>query len=188
MPNTRPTGTQPVEISLVKSWPDRSQVNGRRSRLAPGARTAVPTALNSWTAGGELADREPDADDAVAAEFGALGAHPGDGGASRLVQGLYKRPERSGPTVPRQLSDRPVEADHAVPERSRAVAADVVDRGTSTCPTGSKPALRIAANSSVVSALPHVPLPLISAIRASASTHATPFSILRDQPDRMACR
>src|SRR5580700_339230 len=39
----------------------------------------------------------------------------------------------------------------------------------STWPTGSKPTLRIAANSSEVSAEPHVPLRRISCIRASAA-------------------
>ncbi len=34
-------------MSLAKSWPDRSEVNGWRSGIAPGARTAVPIALNS---------------------------------------------------------------------------------------------------------------------------------------------
>jgi hypothetical protein len=54
---------------------------------------------------------------------------------------------------------------------------------------GLKPTLRIAANSSAVSALPHVPLPLTSAIRVPASTgvdHHTTLDtrlILRDQPD-----
>src|SRR5260370_189691 len=45
MPSARLTGTQSFEISLVKSWPDRSQVNGRRSRLAPRAPTADPPEL-----------------------------------------------------------------------------------------------------------------------------------------------
>src|ERR1700678_3727014 len=39
----------------------------------------------------------------------------------------------------------------------------------STWPTGSKPTLRIATNSSELSAEPHVPLARISAIRASAA-------------------
>ena len=47
MPSARPAGTQPRMISLAKSWPDRSEVNGRFSGGAPGARTAVPIALNS---------------------------------------------------------------------------------------------------------------------------------------------
>src|SRR5262249_22589231 len=46
MPSARPTGIQPSRNSLAKSWPDRSEVNGR-SRAAPAARTAVPIALNS---------------------------------------------------------------------------------------------------------------------------------------------
>src|SRR5580698_5099499 len=66
MPSASPAGTQPFMISLVKSCPDRSEVNGaRRARPwdwdlgwdldfdfgdtggAPGARMAVPMALNS---------------------------------------------------------------------------------------------------------------------------------------------
>src|SRR5215471_21671552 len=59
----------------------------------------------------------------------------------------------------------------------------------STCPTGSKPALRIAANSSVDSADPQVPLPRISDIRAWAaggralsSVTACPFRLLDAAP------
>src|SRR5215471_14371159 len=47
MPSTRPAGIQPLITSFAKSWPDRSEVNGWRSGIAPGARTAVPIALNS---------------------------------------------------------------------------------------------------------------------------------------------
>src|ERR1700722_11242950 len=49
----------------------------------------------------------------------------------------------------------------------------------STWPTGSKPTLRIATNSSELSAEPHVPLARISAIRASAeagSSSLTPLA------------
>ena len=47
MPSTSPAGIQPLCTSFAKSWPDRSEVNGWRSGGAPGARTAVPIALNS---------------------------------------------------------------------------------------------------------------------------------------------
>ena len=48
MPSASPAGTQPAMISLAKSCPVRSQVNGsRRPYAAPGARTAVPIAVNS---------------------------------------------------------------------------------------------------------------------------------------------
>ena len=47
MPSASPAGIQPLCTSLAKSWPDRSEVNGCRSRGAPGALTAVPIALNS---------------------------------------------------------------------------------------------------------------------------------------------
>src|SRR5580698_1983839 len=47
-----------------------------------------------------------------------------------------------------------------------------------TWPTGSKPTLRIAANSSEVSAEPHVPLARISAIRASATAGSSSLTPL----------
>ena len=47
MPSASPAGIQPLCTSLAKSWPDRSEVNGWRSGGAPGARIAVPIALNS---------------------------------------------------------------------------------------------------------------------------------------------
>ena len=57
MPSASPAGTQPFMISLAKSCPDRSEVNGRFRREprcrqvdtgpTPGARMAVPIALNS---------------------------------------------------------------------------------------------------------------------------------------------
>src|ERR1700685_2173378 len=84
MPNTRPTGTQPVEFSLVKSWPDRSQVNGRRSRLTPGGRTAVPTALHSSPPAGN-APRSPERPRAFAP---AGVAHVVDRGAEHLPHWL----------------------------------------------------------------------------------------------------
>ena len=47
MPSTSPAGTQPVIISLAKSCPDTSQVKGTGGPCAaPGARTAVPRAVN----------------------------------------------------------------------------------------------------------------------------------------------
>ena len=122
----------------MKSWPDRSQVNGRRSRLAPGARTAVPIALNSMPPVGEAPTVSRTPTTPCPPSSGAFGAHPGDGGASRLVQGLHKRPERSRAATPRHLSDHAVGADHAVPERSRAVVpagvADIEDRGAEHLP------------------------------------------------------
>ncbi len=57
MPSASPAGTHPFMISLVKSCPDKSEVNGRFGRVprccqvetgpTPGARIAVPIALNS---------------------------------------------------------------------------------------------------------------------------------------------
>src|SRR5271165_5820368 len=48
MPSASPAGTQPVMISLAKSCPDTSEVKGTCGPYgAPGARTAVPMALNS---------------------------------------------------------------------------------------------------------------------------------------------
>ena len=47
MPSTSPAGTQPVMISLAKSCPDSSAVKGTGGPCAaPGARTAVPRAVN----------------------------------------------------------------------------------------------------------------------------------------------
>src|ERR1022692_248821 len=47
MPSTSPAGTQPVITSLAKSCPDKPQVKGTRGPgVAPGARTAVPVAMN----------------------------------------------------------------------------------------------------------------------------------------------
>src|SRR6516162_5257725 len=48
----------------------------------------------------------------------------------------------------------------------------------STWPAGSNPTLRIAANSSEVSAEPHVPLRRISAIRASATAGSSSLTVL----------
>src|SRR5215472_18248710 len=47
IPRARPAGTQPAWISLAKSWPDRSELNGCGGAGAPSPRTAVPIALNS---------------------------------------------------------------------------------------------------------------------------------------------
>ena len=51
VPMTRPWGMYPVCISVQKSWPERSEVNGLPSLLrweTPlSALTAVPTAMNS---------------------------------------------------------------------------------------------------------------------------------------------
>ena len=54
MPSTSPAGTQPVMISLAKSCPDKSEVKGTWCpRAAPGARIAVPMAVNSQPAEGK---------------------------------------------------------------------------------------------------------------------------------------
>ena len=54
MPRTSPAGTQPVMISLAKSCPDKSEVKGTGGPCAvPGARIAVPMAVNSSPAEGK---------------------------------------------------------------------------------------------------------------------------------------
>jgi hypothetical protein len=51
VPMTRPSGTWPVCMSVQKSWPERSDVNGLpwlfRYDRPSSAFTAVPTAMNS---------------------------------------------------------------------------------------------------------------------------------------------
>src|SRR5215472_15178974 len=47
IPTATPAGTQPARMSLAKSWPDRSELNGRGGAGAPWPRTAVPIACNS---------------------------------------------------------------------------------------------------------------------------------------------
>ena len=78
MPSTRPAGTQPAMISLAKSWPDRSEVNGRAQRRPAGRPDRGADRLELQAAGREGADRERHADDAVPAELLAFGGHPAD--------------------------------------------------------------------------------------------------------------
>ncbi|HEX6450844.1 MAG TPA: hypothetical protein VF060_15450 [Trebonia sp.] len=48
MPSVSPAGTQPAMTSRAKSCPDTAEVKGTRGpAVAPAARTAVPTAVNS---------------------------------------------------------------------------------------------------------------------------------------------
>ena len=51
VPMTSPCGTWPVCMSVQKSWPERSEVNGLPSALRydvpSSALTAVPNAMNS---------------------------------------------------------------------------------------------------------------------------------------------
>ena len=184
MPSASPTGTQPALISFAKSWPDTSEVKGAdRPCPAPGARTAVPMTANCVPPR-ERAPGHVDADHAVPAELRALGDHPVDGGVPRLAHGLHERAERPRAALPGHLSRRPQAAT-----RRRAIPAPPGSRTRwrprrrkrprpNTWPTGSKPTLRIAANSSAVSADPHVPLDRSAAIRASATAGSSALTPL----------
>ena len=94
MPSASPAGTQPAVISLAKILP--GQVRGERllpPAAAPGARTAVPMAVNSKSAEGKCPPGQPHAHHPVPAKLGALGDHPADGRVARLVHGLHQRAE-----------------------------------------------------------------------------------------------
>src|SRR5579875_4050438 len=109
------------------------QVGGERLPQARAARRAHRGAdgLELQPPGGEGPDGQPDADDAVPAEFRALLAHPADGGVPRVVHRLHERGERphTAGAAAGHLSDAPVGPEWAVPRpRARApVPARVPD-------------------------------------------------------------
>ena len=104
MPSTSPAGTQPAMISLAKSCPDTSPVKGTGCPCAaPGARTAVPRAVNCGPPSGKRLPGQPDADHPVPAQPGALGDHPADSRVPGQVHGLHERAERPGTTPPGHL-------------------------------------------------------------------------------------
>ena len=117
MPSASPAGTQPFMISLAKSCPDRSEVNGRFWRLprgSPGGHRrdaggadGRADRLELKAAGRERADGQPDADHAVPAQFLALGRHPVQGLVPRLVHRLDQRRERAVAAPARHLRRGP---------------------------------------------------------------------------------
>ncbi len=74
MPSAKPAGTHPAMINFAKSWPDRSEVNGTASGTPPGARTAVPMALNSRPPAG----KRPMSIDALTTPCPPSAAHSAD--------------------------------------------------------------------------------------------------------------
>ena len=72
-------------ISFAKSWPDRSEVNGAGSSTPPGARTAVPIALNSRPPAGNL----PISIDALTTPCPPSAAHSADIRSSALCLASY---------------------------------------------------------------------------------------------------
>src|SRR3984957_16892235 len=113
------------------------QVGAERLRERRRSRRAHRGAdrLELQPASGERADRQGHPDDAVPAQLGALGGHPGDGQVPRVVHGLGERTERAVAAPPGHLGHAAVRLRvRAEPgPRPRAVVpareADVVDGG-----------------------------------------------------------
>jgi hypothetical protein len=175
MPSASPAGTQPVVISLAKSCPDRSEVNGsRRPYAAPGARTAVPMAVNSSPPSGNdpRDSRTPTTPcppswahsvvirsmAAWRAWYMACTSGPKDPGLPCPGTWIADGPGSPPPADPPAAGQLDPLADPAA-----------YTAAPNTWPTGSKPALRIAANSPEVSEDPHRPLGRTCAVRASAT-------------------
>src|ERR1051326_9012893 len=135
LPITMPSGAYPARISVQKSCPDRSEVNGWFLLLrqfstppppAPGsALTAVPTAMNS-------AMSAPDSDDAVRAQRVRLGLHPAHGELTGVVHGLGEHVELlvAAPAADLQpdMVDRAAEDQAERPEADLADQQELVDR------------------------------------------------------------
>ena len=139
-----PSGAYPARIRVQKSWPDRSEVNGRfllfRQFLTPpppapgSALTAVPTAMNSAMSvpNSFISTSSRTPDDAVRAERGGLGFHPGHGQLPGVVHGLGQHVELLvlAPAADLQpdVVDRAAEDQAERPEPGLAHQQELVDR------------------------------------------------------------
>ena len=162
MPSASPAGTQPALTSLAKSCPDRPEVKGAPCPCpAPGARTAVPMAVNS---------SPPSRKTSAAAGRPPRRARPARRTRRPSGRWPYAGPGTWPPPAGRTIPDRPAlipgsRAARAAPRRMIPAFRDSRTRGRRrprrrrhrTPGRGSKPTPRIAANSCVVSADPHVP-------------------------------
>src|SRR5579863_4417815 len=135
VPITMPSGAYPARISVQKSCPDRSEVNGwflllRHWATPPppapsSALTAVPTAMNS-------AMSLPNSDDAVRVQFVGLGLHPAHGQLAGVVHRLGQDVELLVPAPPADLQadvvDRAAQHQAERPEAGLADQQELVHR------------------------------------------------------------
>src|SRR5215472_9488442 len=87
----------------------------------------------------EVADGQPDSDDAVPAEFGALRGHPGDRGATGLVHGLHQGPVTAHRAAAGCHRDAGVRhrAEHAEPAVAAGVGRTSISAGVTDVVDGS---------------------------------------------------